>query len=1042
MFENSKSFFVFRFAERLCLCDSNFSKFLNQLNFNTCMKKKLLMLMTSGVLCLGALSSSSAQQKDKVFIGTTTQLLDQLVAKKTNGSANAKTTFNDIRITVDQKTVLTVAANVKKEKGNTNTFIGEVNAEDQSSFFLSITGAKAEGKIILKKKKTAYEISSDAEGNVYVQHLDIDKVLCVDFKELPLGQRSKRSSSQRTAVSNSSNNVYALQSLPGSDFVAYMDFDGEYFGNTGWIGGGAIEALPSGMTDADILEAWEITSEDYRAFNLNITTDVNVFNNALPGKRIRCVITPTNTAGPGYGGIAYIGSFNWSSYEEPCWSFTSGVGTGGKNVGEVCSHEIGHTLFLGHDGRTEPNEIYYAGAGEWAPIMGVGYYENIVQFSRGEYLNANNQEDDINIIATQNGFSFREDDHDDNTTGATALIFQSDNVLGTENNGIISQRSDVDFFSFTTSGGQINLSFNAAPRHGNLDILVKLYDQNFNLLDRVDQDGLNVTLTNTLKAGLYYVSVDGTGNGDPLVSGYTDYGSLGSYSISGTIPQSETNHYPTVFITSPVNNQQFAFPGNVTIEVNASDSDGSIAKVEFYNGTHKLGEDLAAPYVYNWNNIPSGSFALLAKATDDQGAVTTSEVVIIVINSGDNCSSTPAWNSATVYNTPGQRVSFLGSIYENKWWTQNDQPDQANQWGVWKYISPCGSTNLNIRPTVSFIAPVNPYFQAGNNTVVIASASDIDGSIQKVDFYENDQFISSSSIAPYSIPKDNITAGIHNIKAVATDNLGATSDPAFLTLTVDALPTFLSPLANADYPYAGTLNLKVNANGGESRIAKVEYFFSGLTNKVGEASASPYSLTYSPIPNGTSSQGNYLPIVAKISYIQGGIVVIDTYIHVTNTVQINVCSNLNTYAENSGYQAGNTVKNNDRMYECRPWPYSGWCNSAAVAYAPGTGTVWQDAWIDKGSCTGNAQRQMSNNEWTESVTVFPNPTAEAVQLDFGNTGYTTAKVRVYDALGNIVIQDVEVNTGESLDLSSLSKGLYNLHINMNEEVTYRKVIKY
>ncbi|MBC7488263.1 MAG: T9SS type A sorting domain-containing protein [Cytophagaceae bacterium] len=1005
------------------------------------MKKILLMLITSGILCIGAFHHAWAQkQNDKVFIGTTSRLLNQLVAKES--SANGKTAFNDISIAVDHKTVLTVAANVKKQKGNTNSFIGEVKSQENSSFFLSITGTKAEGRIILKNKKLAYEISSDEEGNVYVQHIDIDKVLCVDFKELPLAQRSKKRSSQRNAINPATSNVYALQSLPGSSFVVYIDFDGEYFGNTGWNGGGVIEALPSGMSDADILEAWEITSEDYRAFNLNITTDVNAFNNALPGKRIRCVITPTNTAGPGYGGIAYIGSFNWSVYEEPCWSFTSGVGTGGKNVGEVCSHEIGHTLFLGHDGRTDPSETYYAGNNGWAPIMGVGYYENLVQFSRGEYLNANNLEDDITIIASQNGFYFREDDHDDNTTGATGLILQSDDVLATENNGVISQRSDVDFFNFTTSGGQINLSFNAAPRHGNLDILVKLYDQNLNLIDRQDQDGFNVTLSNTLKAGLYYVSIDGTGNGDPLVSGYTDYSSLGSYTISGTIPQSKNNNYPTVAITSPINNQQFEFPGNVTIVVSASDSDGSIAKVEFYNSTHKLGEAITAPYSYQWNNIPSGSFALIAKATDNKGAVTTSEEVIIVINSGDNCLSTPAWSSSKIFDVPGQRISFLGKIFENKWWTQNDQPNEASQWGVWKYIGPCGSSNLNLRPSVSFIAPLNPYFQAGNNTLVIAAASDVDGTIQKVDFYENDQFISSSTTAPYFINKNNIHSGLHNIKVIATDNLGATSDPAYLILTVDALPTFLSPLANTDYPYAGALNLELNANGGESRIAKVEYFFSDMSNKIGEAYSTPYSLTYSPLPNGTSSQGNYLPIVAKITYEQGGIVVIDTYIHIVNTVQLNLCTNLSTYSENNDYQAGSTVKSNDRIYECKPWPYSGWCNSAAIAYGPGTGTVWQDAWMDKGSCTVNAKHQSLSSNLAEAITVFPNPTTEAVQLDFGNADYTVASVSVFDAFGNMVIKDVEVNRHESLDLSLLTKGLYNLQISVNDEMTYRKIIKY
>lgn len=1006
------------------------------------MKNILLTLITSGVLLSGAVYDALAQQEnDKVFIGTTSQLLDQLVTKPTRADANAKTAYADVTIAVAPKTVLTVSTHVKKQKENTNSFIGKVASYENSSFFLSIRGNHAEGKIILQKEKLAYEISSDMKGNVYVQNIDINKVLCVDFNELPANKRVQKS--LRQAVNPSTDNVYALQSYPGSAFVAYLDFDGEYFSNSGWNGGKPIDALPSGMTDADILEAWEIVSEDYRAFDLNITTDVNVFNAAKPGQRIRCMITPTNTAGPGYGGIAYIGGFTWTDYEEPCWSFTSGVGTGGKNVGEVSSHEIGHTLLLGHDGRTEPSEVYYAGAGDWAPIMGVGYYENIVQFSKGEYLNANNGEDDITVIATRNGFTFREDDHDDNTTHATDIVQQADLVLATANNGVISQRSDVDFFSFSTSGGEVNLSFNGSNRHSNLDIVVKLYDQNYNLIDRLDQEGLNVLLTKNLKAGLYYVSVDGTGHGDPLVDGYTDYSSLGSYTISGTIPQSNSvNTYPTVAITSPSNNEQFPFPGQVTIQAIASDSDGSIAKVEFYNGSHKLGEALLPPYSFTWTNIPSGTFSLLAKATDDKGAITTSEAVIIVVNPAtDNCSNTIAWSANQVYAAPGQRVAYEGNIFENKWWTQNDQPDLSNAWGVWKFIGPCSSTHLNLKPTVSFIAPVHPYFQAGNHTVVIASASDADGSIQKVDFYENDTYLSTSTVAPYSIDKSNIQAGLHHIKAIATDNLGAVSDPAFLTLTVDALPTFASPLANTDYSFGGTVNLQINANGGESRISKVEYFFSGLTEKVGEVFVSPYSLVYSPIPAGTSSRGSFLPILAKVTYAHGGIVVIDTYIHVTNTVQINLCTNLTTYTENGGYTAGNTVKNSDRMYECRPWPYSGWCNSAAVAYAPGTGTNWQDAWIDKGSCTGEAKRHMVNNSLSDLISLFPNPTEDILQLDFGNYG-EVAQVMVYDALGNLVVDNVKLQTGQSIDLSMLSKGLYNFHITIGGEITYRKVVKY
>jgi hypothetical protein len=46
---------------------------------------------------------------------------------------------------------------------------------------------------------------------------------------------------------------------------------------------------------------------------------------------------------------------------------------------------------------------------------------------------------------------------------------------------------------------------------------------------------LNASFSLSLPAGTYYLSIDGTGEGDPLVTGYSDYGSLGYYSITGAI---------------------------------------------------------------------------------------------------------------------------------------------------------------------------------------------------------------------------------------------------------------------------------------------------------------------------------------------------------------------------------------------------------------------------------------------------------------------------------------------------------------------------
>ena len=67
-----------------------------------------------------------------------------------------------------------------------------------------------------------------------------------------------------------------------------------------------------------------------------------------------------------------------------------------KIIAEAASHEIGHNLGLSHDGTS--TQGYYGGQGAWAPIMGVGYSYSISQWSKGEYFDANNQEDDLQII--------------------------------------------------------------------------------------------------------------------------------------------------------------------------------------------------------------------------------------------------------------------------------------------------------------------------------------------------------------------------------------------------------------------------------------------------------------------------------------------------------------------------------------------------------------------------------------------------------------------------------------------------------------------
>ena len=94
------------------------------------------------------------------------------------------------------------------------------------------------------------------------------------------------------------------------------------------------------------------------------------------------------------GGVAYIGIFDdTSDYYKPALVFYDALGAGNeKYVAEAISHEAGHNMGLAHDGTASTG--YYPGHGSgatgWAPIMGVGYYQPLVQWSKGEYAGANN----------------------------------------------------------------------------------------------------------------------------------------------------------------------------------------------------------------------------------------------------------------------------------------------------------------------------------------------------------------------------------------------------------------------------------------------------------------------------------------------------------------------------------------------------------------------------------------------------------------------------------------------------------------------------
>ena len=218
----------------------------------------------------------------------------------------------------------------------------------------------------------------------------------------------------------------------------------------------------------------------------------------------RVVVTPTRTNCTDCGGVAYLGTYNvsgggtttgWTHDRyQPAWVYPDGWSA--KSIAEAASHEAGHNLGLSHDGGT--GTPYYQGHGDWAPIMGVGYYREISQWSKGENAGATNDEDDLALVV-QHGGPLAVDDHGIGPDGATPLASSVVDVTGE-----IGTRADVDINTFArttlASHDVASLAVSYAPdKQLQLSLRVdNLFDRDYMLAHGYSTSG------RTLFAGIDY----------------------------------------------------------------------------------------------------------------------------------------------------------------------------------------------------------------------------------------------------------------------------------------------------------------------------------------------------------------------------------------------------------------------------------------------------------------------------------------------------------------------------------------------------------
>ncbi|HIF9337457.1 TPA: chitinase C-terminal domain-containing protein [Photobacterium damselae] len=186
------------------------------------------------------------------------------------------------------------------------------------------------------------------------------------------------------------------------------------------------------------------------------------------------------------------------------------------------------------------------------------------------------------------------------------------------------------------------------------------------------------------------------------------------------------NVLPSIDITAPTSNQVFTTGDLVTLSANATDSDGSVTKVEFFINGQLHATSATAPYTSQWT-ATAGQHTLVAKVFDDQGATTESQ------------------------------LSFSAQ-------------DTAN-----------------VPPSVDFTLSATEVDQ-GQVVMLTATATDSDGTVEKVDFYANNKLIGTAATEPYTLDYTANTSGQLSITAKAIDNQGAVTVSSAQTLTVIGAP--------------------------------------------------------------------------------------------------------------------------------------------------------------------------------------------------------------------------------------------------------------
>ena len=328
--------------------------------------------------------------------------------------------------------------------------------------------------------------------------------------------------------------------------------------------------------------------------------------------------------------------------------------------------------------------------------------------------------------------------------------------------------------------------------------------------------------------------------------------------VGGAAAPPATNVAPTVSWSAPATGTAGTA---LALTAPASDSDGTVAKVEFFSGATKLGEDLTAPYAFSFTPAAAATLSLTARATDNAGATTTTAATSVTIAVASSGPAPTAPTTGTFYralNLGGPALVIDG----RNWEAAAGAPGFSTNAPAWSSpgatLSPATDANRaamlrsavsGTGPTLSLAVPagaysVDLYIWEDNNPETITVL--LEGRPVRTG-YSTGSAGHWERLGPFSA---NVTDGTLNL-ATTGGNVNLSGFEVFQQKPA----TNVAPTVSLSAPATGTagtaLALTATANDSDGTVAKVE-FFSGAT-KLGEDLTAPYAFSFTPAAAATLS---------------------------------------------------------------------------------------------------------------------------------------------------------------------------------------------